>query len=261
MNQVTILMPVSRDDFLERIFHDLETLECKRETTNLLVVVDGDAELFVKTRNYVEMSKFSQRLCIQYKNQNKFRNYDLKARRLRISDIHNTAKKHILECDYVFGIEDDTLFPSDTLKKLLNHYFMYPHTGFIQGVEMGRWGIPYVGAWKADDVYDPNSIHSLMPTDKVVTEIDAGGFYCYLTTRDNYMMHHYKPFGNNDLGPDMDFGISLRQQGLMNYADWSIKCVHKDKEKDITFVNTQPRVVTMIKKDNAWRQSNTLQTL
>lgn len=252
-------MPVSRPDFLEKVFHNLEMLECDRRNTNLLVIVDGDAKLFVDVRNRVEMSKFNQRLCVQYQSKVKKMQYDLKVRRNRISDIHNTFKKYMAgdfgAIDFVMGIEDDTLIPLDALKKLKQDYSIHPFAGFIEAVELGRWGIPYVGAWKVDDIYTPTKIESLMPSSGL-TQVDAGGFYCFMTTIDNYMMHHYKPFGNNDLGPDMEFGIALRQQGLENYIDWSINCIHKSKEGDISLGNTQPRIVTFIKKDEQWRHFN-----
>lgn len=255
MNEVTIFIPVSRNTYLDRLFHSLEVLECDRTKVSLLVLVDGDTKLFVETRNYVEMSKFRERLCIPYKAKDKLRQFDLLARRLRISDIHNESKKYIVDCKYVLGLEDDTICPPTTLKRLLQHYSMYPYAGFIGGVELGRWGIPYVGAWKVDDIYEPTKIESL-PLGKGLQEVDSSGFYCYLTTRDNYMLHKYEPFDNNGLGPDVNFGIALRREGLSNYVDWEIKCIHKNKDKDVTFGNTTPRIVTMVKKDTSWRQSN-----
>lgn len=254
-NEVTIFMPVSRDTYLDRVFHSLEVLECDSQKVSLLVLVDGDAKLFVDVRNRVEMSKFRERLCIQYKEKTKLRQFDLLARRIRISDIHNESKKYIIDCKYVFGIEDDTIVPTNALKKLLYDYMMYPYAGFIGGVEMGRWGIPYVGAWKVDDVYETTRIESL-PVGDGLQQVDSSGFYCYITTRDNYMLHKYEPFDNNGLGPDVNFGIQLRREGQDNYVDWSVKCTHKNKDKDITFVNTTPRIVTMVKRDGTWRQSN-----
>jgi len=252
---ITIFMPVSRNDFLDKVFHNLEMLECKSEYVNLLVLVDGDEKLYVDVRNRVELSKFGQRLCIPYKNKDKLKKFDLTNRRLRISDIHNEAKKYIVDCDYIFGIEDDTLFPNDTLKKLLAHYLRNPYMGFVEAIELGRWGIPYIGAWKVDNIYDVQKIESL-PDQKGLVKIDAGGFYCFLTTRDNYMMNYFKPFEINSLGPDVQFGIELRRQGLENYADFDIKCIHKKKEGDITFGSSTPRIVTMTNIEGRFRQSN-----
>lgn len=254
-NKVTIFMPVSRKDHLDRIFAALELLECNSEHTNLLVVVDGKTDLFVEARNKVEMSKFANRLCLQFKSKHILRQFDIMGRRMRISDIHNFAKEHIGECDFVFGIEDDTLVPTNALTQLLKGYSIHPFAGFIEGIEMGRWGIPYIGAWKADDIYTPTRIEST-PMKEGLHEIDAGGFYCFLTRAQTYKNHDFKPFERNGLGPDVDYGLELRRLGLLNYADYSIQCAHKMKTQDITFRNTTPRLVTFIKKEDRWRQSN-----
>ena len=117
MNEVTIVIPVSRDTHIQQIFHHLELLACDRTRTNILTVVDGDANLFVKVRNLTEMSKFKERLCLQFKSKHTLRQYDILGRRLRISDIHNFAKQHIMDCEFVFGIEDDTLVPKNRNKR------------------------------------------------------------------------------------------------------------------------------------------------
>lgn len=249
----TIVMPVSRPDHLDAIFARLELMTCKRTETNLLVVVDGPPDLFVKTRNYVEMSKFNQRLCVQYENKEKKKNTDYYARRFRIADIHNLIKQHVPRCDYVFGLEDDTIFPTNALEVLLKNYAVYPYAGIIIGVQLGRWGIPCVGAWKADDVYEPTKITSVMP-EKGVTEIDAGGFYCFVTKRDSYVAHTFKPF-ENGFGPDVDYGIELRRKGQLNYINWDIRTIHKTKSGDISLLTHTPSQVTFTKKESRWRQT------
>lgn len=253
--KTTIILPVSRLDFLDAVFHSLEVLDCKREDTNLLAIVDGDAQLFVNVRNRVEMSKFAQRLTIQFKSKHSLRHYDVMGRRLRISDIHNEIKMHIWDCDYIFGLEDDTIITSKTLSTLLRDYSIYPFAGFIQGVQLGRWGVPYVGAWRFDDIYEPTTIQSLMP-DKGIKEIDAGGFYCFITKADNYTNHTFKPFENNGLGPDVDYGVELRRLGFLNYIDWSLPTVHRTKKYDITTINTDPKSVVMKKIQGVWRQNH-----
>lgn len=257
MYRTTIILPVSRETYLDAIFARLEMLKCDKEKTNLLVVVDGDAKLFVKARNLTEMSKFAQRLCIEFKSKHKKRHYDVYGRRRRISDIHNLIKEHIQDCDYIFSLEDDTIFQLNALELLLKDYTIYPHAGFIQGVQIGRWGVPYIGSWKVDDIYEPKKIESMLPiihSDKIIEECDAGGFYCFITKKENYIKHDFKPFDGNGLGPDVDFGISLRQIGLLNYIDWRVMTTHKTKNKDISMHNTEPVKVSFIKKENRWRQ-------
>lgn len=262
-DKVTILLPVSRPDNLDKIFALLELLDCKREHTNLLVIVDGPNDLFLRCRNFVEMSKFAERLCVQFTSKFKLKHFDLQARRLRISDIHNLATTLIVDCDYVFGLEDDTIFPTTVLKRLLQDYQVYPYAGMIEGVQIARHGIPHVGAWKFDDIYHPTEVTSLknktvnMMQQKQLEEIDAGGLYCFLTTRENYVTHEFQPFGRaNVLGPDVDFGLMLRRAGYLNYIDWSIPTVHKSKNKDIDPLTAESRIVVVRKTDTTWRQQN-----
>lgn len=256
MNTVTIFLPVSRATYLQQVFTALELLDCDREKTNLLVLVDGDATLFIDARNRTELSKFASRLCVQWKSKHTLRHYDIAGRRMRIADIHNDAKQYIGECEFIFGVEDDTIIQSNSLKKLLADFGRYPYAGFIQGVQLGRWGIPHVGAWLFDDIYEPTKITSATPN-KGVLPIDAGGFYCYLTRKVDFVKHDYKPFDGNSLGPDVDFGIELRRAGIQNYIDWSIETIHKSKDKDITPMNTEVRNVTFMKNAHGrWRQRN-----
>lgn len=254
-NEVTIVIPISRFDYLDKLFTSLEFLECDRRFTNLLTLVDGDSNLYVNVRNRTDKTKFANRLCVQFTSSQSLKQYDILRRRTRISEIHNKAKSLIGTSKYVLGIEDDTIVPSNALVQLVRDYAMYPYAGFIQGAELGRWGIPYVGAWTLDDVYSPTKIESLLVGDGI-QEIDAGGFYCFLTQTQTYKLHEFKSFDGNLLGPDVDFGVELRRQGVINYVDWSIKCTHKSLDKDIKFSNTDAKIVSFIKRDGGWRQSN-----
>lgn len=247
----TILLLVSREDYLDEVFTALNDLQCNKKTTALLCIVNGDNQLFVDTRNRCELSKFSQRLAIQVKPKQKIRQYDIGGRRKAIAELHNEAKTHI-NSEYVFGIEDDTIVPKNALKRLMQ-YADDVELGMASGVELGRWGIPYIGAWRVDDINNPTSIVSLAKG-TAVEPIDAGGFYCFLTPAKHYQAHTFEPFDGNGLGPDVNFGLALRQQGLNNYADFDIKCTHKTTDKDITFANTKPRQIKMYKRHNQWRQ-------
>jgi hypothetical protein len=245
----TIFIPISRAEHLQRLFHALEMLDCVPEATGLLTYVDGLADLFVTARNLTEASRFAQRLCVQRPQTDRvLRLFDISSRRNRIADIQNEAKQYLQGCDLIFGVEDDTVPPPHALRQLLHDYAVHPHAGFIEGVELGRWGIPYVGAWRADDIYEPTKFESAMPPTPgetfqpadVIQEIDAGGFYCYLTRAQTFLAHHHAPFGDA-LGPDVAYGLALRQQGFMNYIDWSVRCAHhKQDGEPVTLSNTPP---------------------
>lgn len=256
MPRVVIFLPISREEHLDRLFVSLEALECDMESTSLLTYVDGNRSLCDRVEQLTDASKFRSRRCVRRKFEKPTNG--LQSRRKRIAAIKNESKAFIGECDYVFGIEDDTIVPPHALVKLLQDYAAHPYAGFIEGVELGRWGVPYVGAWRTDDVYEPTKIESVMPGDAAaaVEEIDAGGFYCYITKREHYMMHEYKPFGRNDLGPDVNYGIYLRQQGFKNYIDWLVNCEHRMRNgAGITPLSTRPHQVAMVKDDEGnWIQ-------
>jgi hypothetical protein len=240
--KTVIVLPVSREQHLLRVFASLENLECDRGRTGLLVYVDGEPELYLTVRNLVQQSKFAERLCVQGDIPGPRREFSINTRRRRIAVIHNEIQKLIKPCEYVFLIEDDGVLPSDALSRLSADYQAHPFAGFIEGVELGRWGIPHVGAWRADDVYDMKRLESAIPArpellndagraigimpDHVVEEIDAGGLYACLTRYRHYVDHEFQPYQECAFGPDIQWGIALRQQGYKNYLDWSVPVEH-----------------------------------
>jgi hypothetical protein len=264
MHKVEIFLPISRSSHLQALFNSLETLDCDPQETSLLAYVDGDKTLFELVLPLVEGSKFQIKHCIpRPQPKQRVSKTSRDDRRLRIAAIWNEARELLGPCKYVMGIEDDTIVPSYALERLLAVYGTHPHAGLVEGVELGRWGISHVGAWLADDVYDPKLITSTMPPvhDNAalewtnIAEIDAGGFYCYLTKREHFVGHAYKPY-DYIAGPDMEFGFSLRQQGYKNYIDWSVQCTHlKDNGDKITLANTHVDQFTLTKRERGWRQS------
>jgi GT2 family glycosyltransferase len=265
-----IILPVSREQHLLRVFASLEVLECDRERTGLLIYVDGDEALYVVAANLVDQSKFADRQCIRGDIPGPRREFSINTRRRRIAAIHNSTRKLIKPCDYVFLIEDDGILGPDALSRLLADYQAHPYAGFIEGVELGRWGIPHVGAWRADDVYDMKRLESAMPVrpellndagraigrvpDHMVQEIDAGGLYACLTRYRHYVDHEFRPYRSCTFGPDVDWGIALRQQGYKNYLDWSVAIEHCRADGTSTHPRqTQPVRMTFTNQAGSWR--------
>lgn len=247
--KTTIILPISRPTFLSRIFPALEFMICERENTNLITYVDGDIKLYEIARNYTETSKFNERLCI-FRNKGIANPSSIKGRRQRISDIHNEIKGYIKNTDFIFLTEDDTLLHPSTLRRLQQTYINYPHAGMVSGVQVGRWGLRYVGLWKVDNVYDTKEISSLTLS-QGEQKIDASGFYCLLTKKENYIKHNFKPY-EDILGPDFDYGIKLRQQGFDNYVNFSVNCLHLTPKEDIKVENIQ--TVSYEKRHYKWWQ-------
>ncbi len=245
---VTIVLPVSRKDFLNAIFARLETLKCDREQTNLLVYVDGDLQLYQKARNLTVNSKFKERLCV-YRRKGQPSVGSVKRRRKRIADIHNEIKENLGHSDFLFLIEDDTLFPERALDQLLKTAYIHTNSGVISGIQLGRWGYRHIGAWTVDDIYDVKKVTSVPLKDDGVEEVDATGLYCCLVRTKDYMAHNFDIF-EEALGTDVDFGLALRRGGLLNYIDYNLKVVHMTKKEEIRFMNSKVIQVELTKDDS-----------
>jgi hypothetical protein len=82
---ITIILPISREQHLLKVFASLELLECERDRTSLLAFDDGDADLFLTARNLVEQSKFAERVCVQGEIPGERREFSINTRRHRIA--------------------------------------------------------------------------------------------------------------------------------------------------------------------------------
>ena len=230
--KITAILPVSRAKYLNRVLDSLKNQTYKPQ--NLLVVFDGSDEEFIEVRNIVHETEFEQKLCVKSVNEGPAPT--IHERRVNISNIHNQIRGILppapelvpedYEPDWVFSIEDDGILPPHALANLIKIAEEHPDAGMITGVELGRWGAPYVGAWSADDVHNPKIITSLenKTREPVVEELDACGLYCGLIRADYYVQHEF--FSHNGLGPDVNLGLFLRQQGFKNYIDWSVHVTH-----------------------------------
>lgn len=258
---ITIILIVSRANYLAKVLSCLELLNCNPREVNLLVIVDGDDELFVSTRNLASDLKFETRLIVRSNQLGKPSRYSIPERRKRIAGHHNQAKELIPNTTgYVFSVEDDTTFNSLTLQNLVKIAVSNRAFGMVEGVELGRWGIPYVGAWKADDIYNPQLLTSVdnkysSTLDLMSENIDAGGLYCALIRADLYKQHTFT--SENGLGPDVNLGIELRQLGFENFIAWNVACTHHynemGTEKTIT-PDSEARIVQLVKEsDVKWR--------
>lgn len=232
--KTTIILPVSRPDYLQKVMNSLEYLECDKDQTNLLVIVDGDERLYLRTRNLVNGSKFNSRLTVRSKNKAPIVNLDIPTRRRRITSIHNQARELIEDnAGYVFLIEDDTTFNSDALKLLMRTAESQRACGVVTGVELARWGTKYLGVWRVDDIYETNTLETIenvwpVSPDLKPEPIDASGFYCCLIKTDVYKAHPIH--SDNGLGPDVNFGLDLRRLGFENFVVWQVSCTHYGKE-------------------------------
>lgn len=260
---ITIVLPISREEYLSRVLSCLELLDCDATRTNILGIVDGNDDLYIKARNIINTSKFNERLVVKSNNIGMPPKIDIQKRRERITAIHNQARSLISHNDgYVFLVEDDTVFGSQALNILKSVASRKYSTAITMGVEVGRWGAPYIGAWTADDIYDITELTSVDMGDSsssVVNfeSIDAGGLYCTLVRTDLYKETEF--WCHNGLGPDINFGLDLRRKGYDNYIVWSVKCDHynnmMNKESKIT-VDDNIIKIKISKFRDGWRVSS-----
>lgn len=241
--KITAIFPVSRTSYLDRVIESL--LNQTHKPNNLIVIFDGVDSDFLYVRNKVVGLDFENILCVPSNNTRPA--FTIAERRWHIVNIHNQFKELIGDCDWVFSVEDDGILPPDALEKLVNR--VDNATGMVTGVELGRWGIPYVGAWRVDDVFNPQKVTSVEnKTDtNELEEIDGCGLYCALIRADLYKEHIFDT--RNGLGPDVNLGLFLRQKGYKNYIDWSIHLTHLTnlggQEKEI-HATDQSRVVSLM---------------
>lgn len=246
---ITIILPISRKEYLLPIFKCLDELK-RPDDTELLLLIDGDKELEMMVDHCLNLIEYTR---VQVRDFGDSPAAAIDERRYRISNIHNFAKQFIPEsCDTVFLLEDDTTFEADALERL---YTGMNRTGaiFIQGVEVGRWKSQYIGAWQVDNIYDPSIISSVVPGVRGLQEIDAGGLYCALMEADRYLEHIFEPFdrkGKNGLSCDVNLGLDMRRRGYKCFMDWNVQCGHYKESRKITVENSRVIQVVFEKDDN-----------
>lgn len=253
---ITTVLPVSRLTYLDRVLESL--LNQTHKPDNLLVIFDGHESQFLEVRNKIVGLPFDSVICVV--STNLAPAHTIPDRRRHISNIHNQFKELIQDADWIFSIEDDGILPSNALERLINIVSEYDNVGMVTGVELGRWGVPYVGAWLVDDINDIQLITSIenKSSEPGIEEIDACGLYCALIRADKYKEHIF--FNNNGLGPDVNLGLYLRKQGYNNYIDWSIPVTHltfsDNKEIEITPFENSRIVKLRFLYGDVWQASH-----
>lgn len=219
---ITTILPVTRLKYLDRVLESL--LAQTYKPNNLIVVFDGLDHEFATVRNKVVGLDYYTVRCVSSRNNGLA--LSIPDRRVHIVEVHKQLQEIIEDTDWIFSIEDDGILPPDALQKLVRVVQNYDDVGMVSGVELGRWGVPYVGAWRADDIHNTTEMHSLenKSPQEIIEEIDACGLYCALIRADKYKEHEFT--SKNGHGPDVNLGLYLRREGYKNYIDWSIPVTH-----------------------------------
>lgn len=264
--QIFTILPVSRKKYLDRVLESL--LNQTHKTQGLLVIFDGPDDEFLEVRNKIVSLDIDRTYCVSSNNIHPVSS--IPDRRRHIVNIHNQIREMMPELptwieadhepDWIFSIEDDGILPSNALERLVEIVKNKKDAGMVTGVELGRWGVPYVGAWNVDNVDDVKELTSLenKASENIVDEIDACGLYCGLIRADFYKQHEF--FTNNGLGPDVNLGLFLRKQGLKNYIDWGVTVTHLtnkgNEEREIPATDVSRVVKLRFLSGRTWQASH-----
>lgn len=176
-------------------------------------------------------------------------------RRKRIADNHKKLREIVEaypEYDLIWQVEGDSLYTSDTLESLIRNYQQWLHLpsfGYVSGVQLGRHGIYALGAWHIPE--DKQSFTSIDHKLNGLHKVDATGFYCLLAPRDVWLKGEVSWQGE-PWGPDVNFGLSLRNQGYDIWVDMDLHVGHKTKRGEIWPNKSMTENVTFYRKDNRW---------
>lgn len=236
----------------ELLIDSLERLKVPRFATELVFLVDGKMELASRYLERFEDGWFSVTAKLTGGQPN---TVNTTARRQRITENMSLLQKMVGDSQFVMGIEDDTVVPDDAFERLYRVTTRY-EAAYVSGVQLGRHNLPYVGAWRCDDVLAPTRISTLPYREQGIEEVDGGGLYCYLTST-KYFKRARMKYG--DFGPDFYYVYSLRKRNLKCYVDWSVKCGHQLGDTgNIIYPQEGVAVVPFIKRGDSFVRENTL---
>lgn len=242
---ITIYCAFTRRWAVDLWLENLVALDYPKELLNLAFIVDTDDPWIASTLDKVRDQYRHYHLKINRDWQpNEVRPVE---RRRRIAEVKEQSKDLIGNCNYVLSFEDDTVFENLNLKKWLELF--NGDTGFIEGVQCGRWGSKMIGAWRFDNIVNSTVAETAMPG-VGIEKIDAGGFYGYLTTKQLYLDCEYK-YNNEPYGPDVNWGLWLRGRGYENYIDWDTPFGHNIGNK-IIMPDTDIVKYKLMKRNGDW---------
>lgn len=227
---VTIFCPFTRPWAVDLWLNNLDGVTHDPALTNLCFIVDGDQSVIANTLRKFAESRQYRSFHVKVNSEWRPNEVQLSIRRMRIADVNNQAKDLVAQTDgeYVVGFEDDTVFDRmDSFDKLLYPLQTHPDVGFVEGVQIGRWGAKIVGAWSVNDIDNATEVKTLMPATGI-EEITSGGWYGYATRRHLFMNCENYTSSAQPWGPDVNFGVYIQRQGYKCLINWDLLFGHSD---------------------------------
>lgn len=243
---ITIFCSFTREWAVDGWIANLEAVKHDPALTNLCFIVDGDHHLIAnKLKKFADKFKYRS-FHIKVNDNWQSNETKLTIRRMRIADVKNQSKDLVNLTDGIFIIsfEDDTVFDRlESFDRLLNPMLLDDKIGFVEGVQMGRWGANMIGAWVADNPHNLLNVETLiLPNINIEVhegvhdgyqDITGGGWYGYATRRHLYLNCEYYTSSAQPWGPDVNYGIWLQQQNIRCLVDWHTIFGHNDYNKTL----------------------------
>ena len=222
---ITVFCAFTREWALEKWLRSFDALKIPRRFTELVFYVDTPGDIADILASYFRESQFNGVVIEQTDNPAPI-GTRAEPRRDRIVQQKEKSKKLISPSSkFVFCLADDTTVPPDAFLRLYWILHAQSDVGYVSGVQVGRWGLPYIGAWKMDDIYAPKHVWTVPFSPYGIEYVDGGGFYCYLTTAHLYKSVKYR-WEHECFGPDVCYVLDLRRRGWRALIDWSIHADH-----------------------------------
>lgn len=230
---ITIFCAFTRTWALDGWLENLAAVKHDPALTNLCFIVDCNQPIIANTLKKFAESRGYRSFHVKINDDWHPNEVRLSVRRMRIADVKHQSKDLIAACDgdYVIGFEDDTVFDRlDALDTLLAPFFGEGKIGFVQGVQMGRWGAAMIGAWQTNGIPTFDRIETRLPG-QGLEFISAGGFYGYATLKHLYLNAEYYTSADQPWGPDVNYGLYLQGLGYDCLVNWDIVYGHRDFNK------------------------------
>lgn len=233
MKKLSIVLPISRPNRVKETIDQIaqQVIPFGYEPNVIAVIDNTDVDL---QKVNEELKKLNLRRRVFQFDRVPAGEFNSHIRRNRICEVMQKAAELVppySDGDMVFCLEDDTEIPTNTTNELLESYknlteFAKWNVGLVTALEAGRWGFKMIGAWRTDDVNDPTVMETIpYQTDKILEPIDGGGFYAFVTPANLFKTHTFT-WHDECFGPDVMYGLTLRQKGYQNACNWSLPVIH-----------------------------------
>lgn len=232
----TFVSMFSREYPVDRYFENIAKIDMPREKMHWLIFVDTkDEELVNKIKAKAKTITDFASVRIFVTAEKPIHTPDFEERVMRIARNMQIILTNIGQLhggsDFIFMIEDDTFVKPDAFNKLWRHMQDNPKMAFVQGVEMGRWFDPRLGAGTMTDP-EADVVIKRHPSSQEhgIEKLSVGGWYCWIGRMDAFKQIKFRCKPGIWTGPDEFMVYDLTQKGFECIMDWEVPCEHMNPD-------------------------------